>query len=99
MINDLQADVVCYNEHCQNLKHKTNQNGFRKMFNGEETELRAIAAHNVSKDKEKFQKGGTAMLVFGDLIEQFNPEGLGQDDLGLGQWAFMKFSGGNGVVT
>ncbi len=26
VINDLQADVVCYNEHCQNLKHKTNQN-------------------------------------------------------------------------
>ncbi len=21
VINDLQADVVCYNEHCQNLKH------------------------------------------------------------------------------
>jgi hypothetical protein len=24
VINDLQADVVCYNEHRQNLKHKTN---------------------------------------------------------------------------
>jgi hypothetical protein len=85
VIYDLQADVVCYNEYHQNLKHKTNQNGFRKMFNGEDTELRAIAAHNVNKDKGKFQKGGTAMLVFGDLIEQFDPEGLGQDDLGLGR--------------
>jgi hypothetical protein len=24
VINDLQVDVVCYNEDCQNLKHKTN---------------------------------------------------------------------------
>jgi hypothetical protein len=39
------------------------------------------------------------MLVFGDLIEQFDPEGLGRDNLGLGRWTFMKFSGGNGVVT
>ncbi len=99
VINDLQADVVCYNEHHQNLKHKTNRNGFCQMFNGGETELRAIAAHNVNKDAGKFQEGGTAMLVFGDLIEQFDPEGSGQDDLGLGQWAFMKFSGGDGVVT
>jgi hypothetical protein len=39
------------------------------------------------------------MLVFGDLIEQFDPEGSGQDNLGLGRWTFMKFSGGDGVVT
>ncbi len=77
VINDLQVDVVCYNEHHQNLRHKTNQNGFCQMFNGGETELRAIAAHNVNKEAEKFQEGGTAMLVFGDLIEQFDPEGSG----------------------
>jgi hypothetical protein len=28
VINDLQADVVCYNEHQQNLQHKSNRNGF-----------------------------------------------------------------------
>jgi hypothetical protein len=84
VINDIQANVVCYNEHCQNLKHKTNRNGFRQMFNGRETELRAIAAHNVNKDAGKFQEGGTVMLVFGDLIEQFDPEGSGRDNLGLG---------------
>ncbi len=78
MINDLQVDVVCNNEHRQNLKHKANRNGFHQIFNGGETELRAIAAHNINKDAGKFQEGGTAMLVFGDLIEQFNPEGLGQ---------------------
>jgi hypothetical protein len=54
VINDLQADVVCYNEHPQNLKHKANRNGFCQMFNGGETELRAIAAHNVNEDAGKF---------------------------------------------
>ncbi len=99
VINDLQADVVCYNEHCQNLKHKTNRNGFCQMFNEGETDLRAIAAHNANKDTGKFQEGKTAMLVFGDLIEQFDPEGLGQDNLGLGRWTFMKFTRGEGFVT
>jgi hypothetical protein len=32
IIDDLQVDVVCYNEHRQNLKHKTNRNGFCQMF-------------------------------------------------------------------
>ncbi len=77
VINDLQADVVCYNEHCQNLKHKANRNGFRQMFNGGETELRATAAHNINEDAGKFQEGGTAMLAFGDLIEQFDPDSSG----------------------
>jgi exonuclease III len=99
VIDDLQADVVCYNEHRQNLKHKTNRNGFRQMFNGGETNLRAIAAHNANKEAGKFQEGGTAMLVYGDLIEQFDLEGSGQDDLGLERWTFMKFKGGDGVVT
>jgi hypothetical protein len=86
VINDLQADVVCYNEHRQNLKHKANHNGFCQMFNGGETELRAITAHNVNNDTGKFQEGRTAMIEFGDLIEQFDQEGLVQDDLGLGRW-------------
>ena len=69
VIDDLQADVVCYNEHQQNLKHKTNGNGFFPMFNGGETNLRAIVAHNANKEAGKFQEGGTAMLVYGDLIK------------------------------
>jgi hypothetical protein len=34
VINDLQADVVCYNEHHQNLKHKANRNGFCQILMG-----------------------------------------------------------------
>jgi hypothetical protein len=99
VINDLQADVVCYNEHCQNLKHEANRIGFRQMFNGGETELRAIAAHNINEDAGKFQEGRTAMLAFGDLIEQLDSDSSGRDDLGLGRWTFMKFTGGEGVAT
>jgi hypothetical protein len=47
------------------------------MFNGGETELRAIASHNRSEDVGKFQEGGTAMMVYSNLIQQFDPEGSG----------------------
>jgi hypothetical protein len=39
VIDDLRANIVCYNKHRQNLRHESNQNGFRQMFNGGETEL------------------------------------------------------------
>jgi hypothetical protein len=37
VINNLQADIACHNEHRQNLWHKLNRNGFRQMFNRGET--------------------------------------------------------------
>jgi hypothetical protein len=63
VINDLQADILCYNEHRQNLWHGLNRNGFRQMFNGGETELWAIASNIVHKEVGKFQEGGTAMMT------------------------------------
>ncbi len=100
VIDDLQADIVCYNEHCQNLRHKANRNGFQQMFNGGETEqLWAIASHNRNEDAGKFQEGGTAMMVYGDLIQQFDPEESVRDDLGLGQWTYMLFRGTNNTVA
>ena len=69
------------------------------MFYGGETDLQVIAAHNANEEAGKFQEGRTAMLVYDDLIEQFDSEGSGRDNLGLGRWTFMKFTGGNGVVT
>ncbi len=99
VIDDLQADIVCYNEHRQNLWHKSNRNGFRQMFNGGETGLRAITLNNVHKDVGKFQEGGTAMMTHGNLIQQFDPEGSGRDDLGLGRWTFMRFVRDDKIVT
>ena len=34
VIDKLEADVVCYNEHRVNMKHKENYNGFNQMFRG-----------------------------------------------------------------
>jgi hypothetical protein len=99
VIDDLHSDIVCYNKHQQNLWHKSNRNGFRQMFNGGKTELRAIASHNRNKDAGKFQEGGTAMMVYGNLIQQFDPEKSGRDNLGLGRWAYMKFNGDNNITT
>ncbi len=99
VIDDLQANIVCYNEHRQNLQHKANRNGFRQMFNGGETELRAIASHNRNEDAGKFQEVGTAMMIYGNLIQLFDLEESGRDDLGLGWWTYMLFCGTNNTVT
>ncbi len=68
------------------------------MFNGGETELQPIASHNMNKDAGKFQEGGTAMMVYGDLIQQLDPESR-RDNLGLGRWTYMKFNGDNNTTT
>jgi hypothetical protein len=99
VVDDLQADIVCYNKHQQNRRHKSNWNGFRKMFNGGKTELRAIASHNKNKEARKFQEGGAAMIVYGDSIQQYNPAESGRDDLDLGCWAHMKFKGDDNIST
>jgi hypothetical protein len=99
VIDDLQANIVCYNEHQQNLLHKSNRNGFWQMFNGGETDLRAIVSHNKNEEAGKFQEEGAAMIVYGDLIQQYNPAESGQDDLGLGYWTHMKFKDDNNIST
>ena len=99
VIDNLQADVVCYNKHRQNLWNKANRNGFRQMFNGGETELRAIASQNAHESVGKYQEGGTAVLSYGNLLQQFDPEGSGCDDLGLGRWTHMRFVGEDRIVT
>ena len=100
VIDNLQANIVCYDEHRQNLRHKSNWNEFRQMFNGGETELGVIVCLDKNKEVKKFQEGGTAMIVYGDLIQQYNPEESGRDDLGLGHcWTHMKFKGDNIIRT
>ncbi len=64
-----------------------------------EMELRAIASNNVHKEVGKFQEGGTAMMTYGNLIQQFDPEGSGHNNLGLGRWTFMRFVGDDKIVT
>ena len=55
----MEADVVAYCEHRQNLWQKQNKNGFRQMFNGGEMDIRAIAAYNANENVGLVQEGGS----------------------------------------
>jgi hypothetical protein len=69
------------------------------MFKGGEMDLRANTSHNVHESVGKNQEGGTAVLSYGNLLQQFDPEGSGHDDLGLGRWTYMRFVGEDRIVT
>ena len=70
------------------------------MFNGGEYDVRTVAGHNVhEKQCGKVQQGGTAIILFGPLIKQFDFEASGKDKTGLGRWVFMTLRGSDGIVT
>ena len=101
IIDDLEADLACYNEHKQNLLHKDNKNGFSQLFKGGEVEVRAVAAHNSHEGKQvgRYQEGGMAALVFGQLVVQYDFEASGRDESGLGRWVTLVFRGEGGLTT
>ena len=80
--NSLQADLVAMNEHHINLGHKSNINGFGKMFRRGEAELRAVAAHNSHENVSRVQEGDTALLAYGSLLDHYG--GAEKDESGLG---------------
>ena len=47
------------------------------MFNGGETDIRAIAAHNANENVGQVQEVGTAILAFGNVMDQFDGDGSG----------------------
>ena len=69
------------------------------MFNGGDTDLRAIASCNIHETAGKYQEGDTAMMSYGNLLQQFDPEESGRGDLGLGCWTYMRFVGDDRIVT
>ena len=99
-INDeLEADIIAYTEHRINSKHKLNRNGLSQMFQGGESEIRSVGAHNVHENIGRTQEGGTALLLYGPLIEQYDFEHSGKEDTGLGRWVVMVFRGSEGIIT
>jgi hypothetical protein len=52
IIDDLEADLACFNEHKQNLMHKDNKNGFSQLFQGGEAEVRSVSVHNSHEGKD-----------------------------------------------
>jgi hypothetical protein len=54
VIDNLQADIVCYNEHHQNLRHKANRNGFQPV----ERQSYGLLRHIIGmKTRGNFRKG------------------------------------------
>ena len=99
LIDELEADVVAYAEHRINCAHKDNVNGMGQMFNGGEAEIRTQTGHNKHLNIGRQQQGGTSLLLFGPLIDQYDFENSGKDDTGLGRWVVMTFVGSDGIVT
>ncbi|MEJ2137350.1 MAG: hypothetical protein P8X86_19155, partial [Desulfofustis sp.] len=99
LIDELEADVVAYNEHRINCAHKDNVNGMGQMFNGGEAEIRTVTGWNVHENVGRQQQGGTSLLLFGPLIDQYDFEASGKDDTGLGRWVVMVFRGSEGITT
>ncbi len=101
LINELEANVVAYNEHRQNLRHKDNQNDWNQLFRGGEADVHSRVAHNVHKADRigRAQEGGTGLLMFRPLTEYLDMPGSEKDITGLGRWTTMLLKGGTGVQT
>ena len=102
LINELGGDIVAYNEHRQNLRHKENRNGWNQLFKGGEADVRSVVGHNVHGDTDRIgrvQEGGTALVMFGPLTEYLDMTESEKDKTGLGRWTTMLLKGGTGVQT
>ncbi len=83
LYNSLEVDIAAMNEDIINLGHRSNINGFQKMFQGREAELRTISGHNSHENVVRTQEGGTTLLTYGTLIDYHDtsdkdPSGLGR---------------------
>ena len=72
LIDELEADVVAYSEHKINSAHKDNVNGMGQMFNGEEAKIRTQTGHSRHENVGGMQQGGTSLLLYGQLIDQYD---------------------------
>ena len=99
VIDELGADFAAFCEPRINCAHKDNVNGLSQMFHGGEAEIRTQTGWNVHENVGRTQQGGTGLLLYGELIQQYDFEASGKDDTGLGRWVFMTLRGSDGIVT
>jgi hypothetical protein len=97
--DELELDIVAYNEHWLNMKHKSNSIGFSKLFGGGEVDVHSIVAHNVHENIGRVLERGTSKLMFGPLIKYLDMSEGGKDVKGLDCWVVMTLKGGNGTIT
>ena len=83
---DLDIDCLLYCEHRLNLRHRSNVNDFKQMFQ-REIACTAVAAHNVHEWQQAgwVQEGGTGAICFGDATGYIRK--VGRDEEGLGRWS------------
>ena len=101
MLDELEVDIAAFNEIKINFNHKKNINGLAQLFNGGESEVKVIHGCNVHEGAiSRVQEGGTGVLTFGQLAEQFDHMNSGQDvTAGLGRFSFSRYIGENGIST
>ena len=58
-----------------------------------------MVAHNVHENAGRIQEGGTSLLLYGPLVDQYDFEHSGNDDTGLGRWAVMVLRGSDQITT
>ncbi len=96
IINELEADIVAYNEHRLNMQDRQNVNGFNQLFKGGEAAIQSVVAHNIHKNIGKVQEGRTSHMAIEPLTEYIEHNQPGKDKTGLGRWAVMTFKGYRG---
>jgi hypothetical protein len=96
IINDLEVDVVAYNEHHLNMQNKYNVNGFSQLFKGGEAAIHSVVTHNIHENFGKIQEGGMCLMAVGPLTEFIEQDQSKKDETGLGQWSVMTFKGDQG---
>jgi hypothetical protein len=84
IIDELEADIVAYNEHQLNMQDQHNVNGFSQLFKGEEAVIHLVVAHNIHENFGKVQEGGTSLMAIGLLTEYIEHNQPGKDKTGLG---------------
>ncbi len=95
--DNLEVDIVAYNEHRLHLRHRLNVNGFNEMFEGGEMAIQLVTAHNTHENIGHVQEGGMSLLAFGNFIEYLDHKQSGKDETGLGRWLVVTFKGDNGI--
>ena len=69
------------------------------MFRGGEANIRSMEAHNVYENVGRVKEGGTRMILYGPLLDQYDFEQSGKYDKGLGRWVVMVFQAPEGIIT
>jgi hypothetical protein len=93
IIDDLEVDIVAYNEYRLNMQDRHNVNGFNQLFKGGKEEIQSVVAHNIHENFGKVQEGGTSLMAIGPLMEYIKHDQLGRDETGLGRWSVITFKG------